>query len=91
MEEEEGKGRGEERRRMQVEEAEGNSICSGRKNSALAKQNTPSVPWGPAWAAPPSWDYSVERVLALPGKSKEMGVKSKTRMPGRRVALHSGL
>lgn len=39
MEEEEGKGIGEERRRMQVEEAEGKSI-----NFALAKQNTPLSP-----------------------------------------------
>lgn len=61
---------GEERRRMQVEEAEGKSICSGRKNSALAKQNTPSVPWGPAWAAPPSWDYSLEYWFSQ-GKAKK--------------------
>lgn len=40
---------------MQVEEAEGKSI-----NFALAKQSTPSVPWGPAWTEPPNWDYSLE-------------------------------
>lgn len=63
--EEEGKSLGEERRKTQVEEAEGKRI-----NFALAEQNTPSVPLGPAWIAPPSWDYSLEYWLSQ-GKAKK--------------------